>query len=139
MAINPPSLACPKSQLWLQKGELEKHWSSLERRVRTHPFNYAVLHTMQTFAALISPAFPPQLEVFLPNCTNLQAALPSAPCPPPYYVSNLPLGHFLEPRLLDRYFSPGKQCPTALSTGRRVDVGRVFSLVPPGESHGSLK
>ena len=42
MAISLSSLACPKSQLWLAKGDANAKWASLENKIKDHPFNYAV-------------------------------------------------------------------------------------------------
>ena len=54
---------------------------------------------------------------------------------PSYFVARLPLAHFVQPDILNRYVLLNEGALTALSVGRRIDIDDVYALLPSGIYH----
>ena len=52
-----------------------------------------------------------------------------------YFVAKLPLAHFVQPDILNRYVLLNEGGLTALSVGRRIDIDDVYVLLPSGIYH----
>ena len=77
---------------------------------------------------------PLQVELIIPGVDRLPPEISSLPSPS-FYTASLPVGHFIQPDIINRYLLLNEGSLTALSVGRRIDVDDIYALLPSGLIH----
>ena len=74
---------------------------------------------------------PLQVELIIPGVNCLPPEISSL-LPPSFFTASLPVSHFIQPDIINRYLLLNEGSLTALSIGRRIDVDDVYALLPSG-------
>ena len=72
-----------------------------------------------------------QIELIIPGVDCLPPEISSL-SPPSFFAASLPVGHFIQPDIINRYLLLNEGSLTALCIGRRIDVDDVYALLPSG-------
>ena len=75
--------------------------------------------------------YPLQVELIIPGVDCLPPEVSSLPHPL-FFTASLPVGHFIQIDIINRYLLLNEGSLTALSVGRRIDVDDVYALLPSG-------
>ena len=78
--------------------------------------------------------YPLQVELVIPGIECLPPVVSSSLhlAPPSFFTTSLPVGHFIQPDIINRYLLLNEGSLTALSVGNRIDIDDVYALLPSG-------